>query len=217
MNSKHLQQLSLFPLPNAVFFPDTLLPLHIFEARYRAMFEDALETKSPVAVVLLKPGYEASYEQEPETYEVAGLGEIIHTERLPDGRFNVILSGVSRVRILEELPLNPRGYRQIRAELIEDIEADKGDLQERLTTLQGLIFALSALRPKLSALLLNRFKSLPTTGSMTDNIASILLATQSDRQATLEEPRILNRLETINAQLTQLMLEANDDDPRALN
>jgi len=217
MELKHLQNLALFPLPNAVFFPDTLLPLHIFEGRYRAMFEDALSENRPVAIALLKPGYEATYEGQPETHEVAGLGEIIHSEKLPDGRFNVILRGVARVRILDEGPLNDGGYRQVCAELINDVESQPQDLQDHLVTLQGLIFALGNLRPKLSALLLNRFKSLPTPGEMTNNIASILLATQTDRQATLEEASVLSRLKTINNQLTQLILEANETDPQALN
>ena len=63
-------------MPDVTFFPHTLLPLHVFEARYRVMVIDALERDRRLAVVKLKPGYEATYAGKPEVHPVAGLGEI---------------------------------------------------------------------------------------------------------------------------------------------
>ena len=77
--------LPIFPLPDVTFFPHTLLPLHVFEARYRAMVTDALARDRKLAVVRLKPGYEASYAGKPPVYAVAGAGEIVSLRAAGDG------------------------------------------------------------------------------------------------------------------------------------
>ena len=94
--------LPLFPLPNVVLFPGVFLPLHIFEPRYRAMTEDALAGDRMIGMALLKPGFEAEYEGRPPIYPVGCMGLITHAERLPDGRFNLVLQGVERFRVREE-------------------------------------------------------------------------------------------------------------------
>ena len=94
--------LPLFPLPNVVLFPGVFLPLHIFEARYRAMTEDALAGDRMIGMALLKPGFEAEYEGRPPIYPVGCVGLITHAERLPDGRFHIVLQGVERFRVVDE-------------------------------------------------------------------------------------------------------------------
>ncbi len=88
----------IFPLPDVTFFPHTLLPLHVFEARYRAMVIDVLARDRRLAVVKLQPGYEASYAGKPAVHPVAGLGEIVSCERLATGRYNIMLKGECRLR-----------------------------------------------------------------------------------------------------------------------
>jgi Lon protease-like protein len=94
--------LPLFPLPNVVLFPGVFLPLHIFEPRYRVMIEDALAGDRMIGMALLKPGFDAEYEGRPPIYAVGCMGLITHAERLPDGRFNIVLQGVERFRVREE-------------------------------------------------------------------------------------------------------------------
>ena len=96
--------LPIFPLPDLTFFPHTMLPLHIFEARYRAMITDCLSRDRRLAVVGLRPGYEASYEGRPAVYGVMGVGRIVQWERMATGRFNLLLQGECRARIDRELP-----------------------------------------------------------------------------------------------------------------
>ena len=74
--------LPIFPLPDLAFFPHTMLPLHIFEARYRAMITDCLSRDKRLAVVGLKPGYETGYEGRPAVHEITGIGRIVRWERL---------------------------------------------------------------------------------------------------------------------------------------
>src|SRR5437667_9813996 len=94
--------LPLFPLPNVVLFPNVFLPLHIFEPRYREMVADAVASDRMIGMVLLRPGWERDYEGRPPVYAVGCSGVITHVERQPDGRYNIVLRGVERFRIVDE-------------------------------------------------------------------------------------------------------------------
>ena len=94
--------LPLFPLPNVVLFPNVFLPLHIFEPRYREMVADAIAGDRLIGMVLLRPGWEHDYEGRPPVFPIGCSGVITHVERLADGRYNIILRGLERFRILEE-------------------------------------------------------------------------------------------------------------------
>jgi hypothetical protein len=104
--------LPLFPLPNVVFFPHTRLPLHIFEPRYRQMIKDVLENDQRFAMVLLRPGWESDYYGAPPVHAVGTLGTIEQAVPLEDGRYNILLRGDVRVRILDEVSRAP--YRTAR-------------------------------------------------------------------------------------------------------
>jgi Lon protease-like protein len=92
----------VFPLPNVVLFPNVFLPLHIFEPRYRQMVEDALKGDRIIGMVLLRPGWERDYEGRPAVYPIGCAGVITHAERLPDGRFNIVLRGMEKFRVTAE-------------------------------------------------------------------------------------------------------------------
>jgi len=111
--AKALDELPIFPLPRLVFFPNTMLPLHVFEPRYRKMLADCLETHGAMAVVRLEPGERIA--------SVAGAGIVVRHESLPDGRSNLVLAGSARVR-LEELPFIPP-YRRARATVLDPIHS----------------------------------------------------------------------------------------------
>src|SRR4051794_11957962 len=99
-----LRQLKIFPLPTAVLLPGAVLPLHIFEPRYRKMVGDALATDRVLAMGMLDAGWEADYHGRPRVRPVVGVGRILEEERLADGRYNIQLVGVTRALIEEELP-----------------------------------------------------------------------------------------------------------------
>jgi Lon protease-like protein len=92
----------IFPLPNVVLFPNVFLPLHIFEPRYRQMVDVALNGDRIIGMVLLRPGWERDYEGRPPVYPIGCAGVITHAERLPDGRFNIVLRGMEKFRIAGE-------------------------------------------------------------------------------------------------------------------
>jgi Lon protease-like protein len=92
----------VFPLPNVVLFPTVSLPLHIFEPRYREMVADALEGDRIIGMALLRPGWESSYDGRPPIYPVGCAGLVTHAERLPDGRYNIVLRGLEKFRVVRE-------------------------------------------------------------------------------------------------------------------
>jgi uncharacterized protein len=136
-------ELPLFPLPNVVLFPAALLPLHIFEPRYRAMVADALEGERLIGMVMLQPGWETDYEAAPPVYPVGCGGFITHADRLPDGRYNIILRGVEKFRILGErgAPHGMERYRVARIEAIDEPPRAAGGtaLREARSHLERLI------------------------------------------------------------------------------
>jgi Lon protease-like protein len=107
-------RLSIFPLPGAILFPGLQLPLHIFEERYRSMTSDALARDRKIAMIQPKRGGDNA-----PLYEVGCIGRIDDVEAMEDGRFNLLLQGQTRFRLVRELDV-ATAFRQIEAEVIED-------------------------------------------------------------------------------------------------
>ena len=173
--------LPLFPLPNAVLFPRVFLPLHVFEPRYREMVGDALATDRVIGMVLLKPGWEANYDGRPAVFPVGCAGVITHHERLPDGRYQIVLRGVDRFRILEED--DSRTYRLARV-ATEPEPGEDGSSRE-----------LDHARARLEALLMPsleshraHFPAAMPTRDLVNALAQYLDLEPLERQALLERP-----------------------------
>jgi len=119
---------AVFPLPNVVFFPQTELPLHIFEPRYCEMIGDTVENKQLIGIFLLQPGWQEDYYGSPPIYSVGCAGEMVHCENLPEGKFNILLSGIARVRALETVQEYP--YRKVRVQILPEIVSrDESEVQ----------------------------------------------------------------------------------------
>src|SRR5438876_8293933 len=117
--SKFAGTARLFPLPNMVLFPHVVQPLHVFEPRYRQMTTDALAGDRLIALVLLQPGWEPDYASTPAVHAVGCVGKIVADQALPDGRFNLLLRGLSRIRVDHEIP-HAKQYRLARVELLAE-------------------------------------------------------------------------------------------------
>jgi Lon protease-like protein len=92
----------LFPLPDVVLFPRMSLPLRIFEPRYRKMVADSLAGHQTIGMILLRPGWEPDYYGRPPVFGSGCAGHIESCERLEDGKYNILLRGISRFRVVEE-------------------------------------------------------------------------------------------------------------------
>ncbi len=113
----------LFPLPNLFLFPGTVMPLHIFEPRYKQMIEDCLDGPGRIAVAAIAQSHHTELDGAPPFFPIAGLGEITKHERLPDGRFLIELAGLTRVRIREIE--SRRLYRRVQAGVLREIPPGK--------------------------------------------------------------------------------------------
>jgi Lon protease-like protein len=132
----------IFPLPNVVLFPNVFLPLHIFEPRYRQMIAESLAGDRIIGMVLLRPGYESSYEGAPPVYATGCSGLITHVERLDDGRYNLVLRGLEKFRIEREEP--PAAGRLYRSAVIRPINelvavAERDELDRARRRLQQVL------------------------------------------------------------------------------
>lgn len=113
------KRLSIFPLPGALLFPGMHLPLHIFEERYQALINDAMARDRRIGMVQPKNTNDTS-----ELFNVGCVGKIIDIEALDEGRFNIVLEGIARFKITEELDASTP-FRQVRAEIEENEEIDE--------------------------------------------------------------------------------------------
>src|SRR3954454_22244620 len=118
----------VFALPNVVLFPGAVLPLHIFEERYKAMTRDALRGDKRVAMALLKPGWEKNYYQRPAIEPVLCVGRILAHEKLADGTYNFLLQGEHRARIASEV--EGQTYRQAQVRPLEELPVMEIDLSD---------------------------------------------------------------------------------------
>src|SRR5437870_602576 len=107
-----LERLAIFPLPGVVLFPCGVLPLHVFEPRYRKMTRHVLTGSRLLAIAQLVSG--TTDQGKSAVHAVAGVGEVVMAQELPDGRFHILLRGRARVRIASELTTT-EPYRVVRA------------------------------------------------------------------------------------------------------
>jgi len=193
----------IFPLPDVTLFPRTLLPLHIFEARYRAMVADAVARDRRICMVRLRPGYEAGYAGKPDVFAVGGLGEIVSCERLVTGRYNLVLRGESRFRIAREHPSDTL-YRVVVGERIADVApvADVTPFVERIrSTCRTLLEVLGRPADFLDAV----FAEGQEPGVIADRVAAGVIPGADVRQELLETAEVDVRLSRLAQALDALV------------
>ena len=197
--------LPIFPLPDVTFFPHTLLPLHVFEARYRAMVMDVLARDRRLAVVKLKPGFEASYAGKPAVHAVAGAGEIVSWERLATGRYNILVKGEWRVRFESERPSDTL-YRIVTAQRLEDV-APTTDVSAALGRIRDACGRLLRALERPPDLLDTALAAGQEPGVIADRIAAAVVPDAGLRQELLETLDVTRRLERLGSALDRLVNE----------
>jgi len=179
----------LFPLPNLVMFPHIMQPLHIFEPRYRAMLEEALNEDGLIAMAVLAPGWESDYEGRPPIRSAGCLCRVATHHQTDQGTYNVLMMGLRRIRIITELP--PRNlFREANAELVEDMYP--ADNASRRTQLQRrLVAKFRSVLPKLPQAqeqLEELLSAQVSLGTLTDIVAFTLNLHQKIKEDLLAQP-----------------------------
>ena len=183
----------LFPLSSVVFFPNTLLPLHIFEPRYREMVNTSLAGEKIIGMALLEPGWESDYYGNPGVYDIIGMGRIVSSETFEDGKINIVLYGLKRAKIVEIVEEKP--YRLARVNILENIHSSNDESLrveiEKLVQKWNLY-----LDEKQKSHRINANTKLPLE-NLTDSLASLLFPNVFDKQKLLEEVDVHKRAQFI--------------------
>jgi Lon protease-like protein len=193
----------LFPLPDFVMFPHVVVPLHIFEPRYRQMTADALEGDRTITMVQISPSAPGKTWTEPVPIEAVGcLGKILQHERLADGRFNLLLLGCKRVRLVRELE-SPKLYRTALIEVLEDQEPSSPDESAR-SELIGLFRQAYKTHQELDSEIAQLLEKPVPLGVLTDLIAHTLALSPAVNQRLLGESSVDRRAEIICSVLREV-------------
>ena len=193
---RQLHRLPIFPLPGAVLLPYALIPLHVFEPRYRKMVRDCQAGAGVMALANIPAEVRASRDP-PHVLPVIGAGILARVDPLPDGRSNIVLRGVRRARIVEELPTQ-EPYRLVRAEPLAEPPADAAGLETSAEQLRQLVLALCARRPGAAATALAQMAgSTARPGELADAVGAMVLESAQERQQLLETPSAEGRLRRV--------------------
>jgi len=198
------KRITIFPLPGAVLYPGLRLPLHIFEPRYRAMITDSLARDRKIGMIQPQRAMEGA-----PLFAIGCLGRIEEVEALPDGRFNIVLLGEARFRILDELDV-ATPFRQVEAELLEEPEG------ESLAPVERALFEREARRFANAQGYQVDWESLARLDDETliNGAAQIVPFDAAAKQALLEAPDLASRCELM-VQLFQFFSRRDGDDDGA--
>ncbi|MFO0549193.1 MAG: LON peptidase substrate-binding domain-containing protein [Polyangiaceae bacterium] len=188
-----LDALPLFPLPQVVLMPGALLPLHVFEPRYRRMIRDVLDSHRALGIVQIIDAAALDRHGHPRIAEIAGAGTIVDATELPNGRFNILVRGRARVRLRELEFVAP--YRRAQATVVDSTDEDVPS-----SAMAALISAATAFVTLVKARDASfdfRMPKLSDVETLADHCAQHLLIDGRDRQRALETTSVAERVRIV--------------------
>jgi uncharacterized protein len=205
-----LAALPIFPLPDTVFFPHTLLPLHVFEPRYRQLTEQVLAGHMHMGIVCCDDTRDDAAVA--GVARVSGVGRIVHHERLADGRFHILLQGIARAELVRELPMGDVLYRRCEARVLcanDDVPGSDEDKQANVEvqTLRSCYARLLEVCPDSKDVLGDLPLRVQEPRVLADVVCAAVLENVAARQAALEETSVARRLKCANDALATLLLQ----------
>jgi len=203
----------MFPLPGVVLFPHALLPLHIFEERYKKMARDVLSSRRLLAIAMLESPADALVPGCPPVLPIMGMGEVVVAHELPDGRFNMVVRGRARVHLEQELS-SDEPYRLIRASLRQDLPiGNEAELSDAHQSLRALVGRLAERIPDGGELLRQLVASQTSPHELSDVLAAALVVDPHKRQRLLETRDGLRRVESVTAEVVAMIGRVGSDEP----
>ena len=197
----------IFPLPNVTFFPQTLLPLHIFEPRYRRMIANCLSGDRLPGVTLLKAGWQDDYFGHPPIYKTFGVGKIIDSRKLSDGRYHIVVEGQFRVRLVEEFPTDLYRTGRVQAMLDAPIDQVRDQVTQIMKDIQVETDRLGRLLPKVRDLIQAAWASHPHPLVIVNHLAASLVVDAYDRQSILTQDDPIRRLHLVLIQIRNIVYQ----------
>lgn len=208
-----IEAVPIFPLPHMVLFPGAVLPLHVFEPRYRALTTDALAADKLICMANVSGSSDDSNTiatpGQPPVARVAGVGEIVDHEQLPDGRYHLLLLGRARVSV-DELQFRPP-YRRAHLTVLasQGHEPNSSDRAALRAAIQRQVQTVRANHPEFE---FDYPASLPTP-QLIDLCSHYLVADGHHRQVLLETLDIEQRL----ARCLQVLMDQGKTSPPDYN
>ena len=201
-------RLKVFPLPGVVVLPGTPTPFHVFEPRYRQLTATALTGDRMLAVATLASEEGATQDRAP-VHPIAGAGFIEAEEQLPDGRFHIVVRGLARVRLVDEIE-NGQPYREFTAELLEDVYPPGGPaaLVRQRRALEACVLQLAeVLPPESGAPQLAEIATRTASSSqLADLVAAAVVSEPDKRLAVIEELDVARRLDLVTGEVASVIL-----------
>ena len=192
-------EIPIFPLPNVVLFPNTLLPLHIFEQRYRQMVTEVLDESGKIGMALLKQPWELGGE---DIFRIGGMGEIAEYQELEDGKYDILLRGTDRYRLIEFLRHRPYRIARVRVLPKPLPRAPKAsDLTSRLVRSFGKLSAVMSVGTGTEVLSDLDFHTL------VNSICSSVNISDYNKQILLEMDDLTSRAENVLKILDHLLVQ----------
>ena len=199
--SRHCLDLPVFPLPDVVLMPGALLPLHVFEPRYRLLVNDCLAELRPLAVCQIRPNEVRNAAGAPGLLDYAAVGVISAHRALPDGRAVILINPVSRIRLESEVP-SPSLYRTFRATPLVDLPVAPGSLVPIGERIRALFSPMLGRSEELAS----QVGDLPPE-QVPEALAGLILRTSAARQVWLAEDDPLRRAAMVEEALLTILGE----------
>lgn len=205
------KRLKVFPLPSAVLLPGGALPLHIFEPRYRQLVAHALETDGVFAMAQVIPGQEPFLAGAPALEPMLCAGVISQHEATQDGRYNLVLVGVARARLVRELP-QTQAYREVEAEVLPDASFD----ESHEVQLRGAVLELVARLPPDVGQRIAQVTARAKGGMLADVVAAAIFDDAIQRYEILSEVDVSTRVQVVTEELLLLVGQLRPRKPEGL-
>ncbi|MCW8131486.1 MAG: LON peptidase substrate-binding domain-containing protein [Planctomycetota bacterium] len=208
----------VFPLPGVVLFPGTVMPLHIFEPRYRALLQDALAGEKLIAMGNLREGWQTHYHGRPPIHEVLGVGRIAACQELQDGTYNIALVGVARCQVRAELP-ETKPYRVAQVALLKDLPLKGPDLQRESKEFRDALCEVAghlirrSMKPEAREVMEKSLLERQEAGQAADFLAGVFLQEPSQRQRLLENIDTLARCREVTALIERMLSTREPEGP----
>lgn len=213
VSDARLRHIPIFPLPRAQLFPGTLLPLHIFEPRYRAMLAYVLdEGERALAIAELNPRGSMADPHRPPVHRIVGVGVVASVQRLDDGRANILLKGTDRAWLVEEL-IDGSPFRFARLQRLDELDVALGHPDHQ--RLRGLLSRLAIQAPDARGALDLMLEQAGSPARLTDLVAAHLTPDAPLRRQLLDTLEVAPRLALCCQHVERLLLETADAPPNA--
>ena len=195
--------LPVFPLPRTVLLPGALLPLHVFEPRYRALVAHCIDEQLPLGIATVRTGHDPDREPTPPLWPEVGVGELVAHQPFPDGRSNIVLQYVGRMHITSEIP-SEHPFRLVRGRVLDD---DDDGAADALASLRMLVLQLAMTAPA-AADEARRLVQLEGM-ELSDALARRLLEEPDDQRAYLAAERAAQRVALVHQALATFLVPSS--------